>query len=74
MADRQSPAYVVQGNSGGYVYLQQQHYTPPQQVVYQHPICHQVHAGHQQPVQTLHKKGSVRNGNDVLKRTRTQNA
>lgn len=73
VADRPSPAYAVQGNTGGYVYLQQQHYMPPQQVMYQHPICHQVHGGHQTSVQTLHKKGSIRN-NDVLKRSRTQNA
>lgn len=72
VADRSSPAYVVQGNADGYVYLQQQHYTPPQQVVYQHSSCHQVHPGHQQSVQNLHKKGSIRNGSDVMKRNRTQ--
>ncbi|XP_037032871.1 IQ motif and SEC7 domain-containing protein 1 isoform X3 [Bradysia coprophila] len=72
VADRSSPAYVVQGNTDGYVYLQQQHYTPPQQVVYQHSACHQVHPSHQQSVQSLHKKGSVRNGSDVMKRNRTQ--
>lgn len=70
--DRQSPAYAIQGNTGGYVYLQQQHYTPPQQVVYQHQICPQMHTAHQMQ-STLHKKGSVRNS-DVMKRTRTQNA
>ncbi|XP_055704900.1 IQ motif and SEC7 domain-containing protein 1 isoform X1 [Phlebotomus papatasi] len=77
VADRQSPAYAVQGNTGGYVYLQQQHYAPPQQVVYQHQICpaqQVIHSGHQNVQTTLHKKGSVRNGGDVLKRTRTQNA
>lgn len=74
IADRPSPAYI-QGNTGGYVYLQQQqHYIPPpQQVMYQQ-LCHQVHNnGHQPSVHTLNKKGSTRNG-DVLKRTRTQNA
>lgn len=76
IADRPSPAYAIQGNTGGYVYLQQQqHYMPPQQVMYQQQMCHQVHSGngHQASVQTLNKKGSIRNG-DVLKRTRTQNA
>lgn len=75
VAERPS-AYAIQGNTGGYVYLQQQQYTPPpsqQQIVYQHQICpqQQMYAGQQ--MQTLHKKGSVRNGGDVLKRTRTQN-
>ncbi|XP_055691218.1 uncharacterized protein LOC129794492 [Lutzomyia longipalpis] len=77
VADRQSPAYAMQGNTGGYVYLQQQHYAPAQQVVYQHQICptqQVMHSGHQNVQTTLHKKGSVRNGGDVLKRTRTQNA
>lgn len=72
--DRASPAYAIQGNTGGYVYLQQQHYTPPQQVVYQHQICPQMHTAAHQMQSTLHKKGSVRNNSDVLKRTRTQNA
>lgn len=127
-SDRQSPAatgalnpaaqYVVQGNTGGYVYLQQQHpqqhygahHPQQQQIIYQnhqhiqqqhHPTVtamhhhphyqqqptHYANLQHQHqigggavvchpggPMMTLHKKGSVRNGGDVMKRTRLQNA
>jgi hypothetical protein len=65
--------------NGGYVYLQQQHYTPSQQqLVYHHhhqiPQYHN-HGAHQNmATPTLHKKGSIRGGSDVLKRTRGQNA
>ncbi|XP_058460091.1 IQ motif and SEC7 domain-containing protein 1 isoform X3 [Malaya genurostris] len=75
--------------SGGYVYLpqttisttqpQHQHYVSPQQLAYHHH--HQPNSYHQQlgghpsiATPTLHKKGSIRNGGEVLKRTRVQNA
>ncbi|XP_058831509.1 IQ motif and SEC7 domain-containing protein 1 isoform X2 [Topomyia yanbarensis] len=75
--------------SGGYVYLPQttistaqplhQHYVSPQQLAYHHH--HQPNSYHHQlgghpsiATPTLHKKGSIRNNGEVLKRTRVQNA
>lgn len=77
------------GGVGGYVYLQQQPcYSTPQQTQYhQHHHHQQQQLGngtnnvqvhnynnyHQNLTPTLHKKGSVRNNGDVLKRSRLQN-
>lgn len=59
-----------------------QHYVSPQQLAYHHhhhqpnnSYHHQLVGGHQTiTTPTLHKKGSIRNNGEVLKRTRVQNA
>lgn len=76
------------GGVGGYVYLQQQAcYASPQtqqqqqQSHYHHQSgistnnVHVHNGGHYHPnlTPTLHKKGSIRNNGDVLKRSRLQN-
>ncbi|XP_053684548.1 IQ motif and SEC7 domain-containing protein 1 isoform X2 [Sabethes cyaneus] len=61
---------------------QHQHYVSPQQLAYHHhhhqPNSYHHHqlGGHQTTITTptLHKKGSIRNNGEVLKRTRVQNA